>query len=290
MRARQRHQLRQGAGQELWHHPRQIPHQRKSALSDVRAGVLTALKEDVLQGKLQRRLRGGEHALEAEAQRLRHSRKRVQAAHNVVQVGLRVSSGCFLEGAGCCGGGSSIGGGGGCRHRAGGQTGRQYTHAPRVHRLPVLLERWPNCGGDCHEALQQGQQFRIRVRQRGPLGIQGGHNGGQVLGIPQRPPHRLRQRGQCVIQHAHIAPPVQQRRRRQSLQHCLKAGQKVGAGLLLQGGQGAAGRLLHVLVAVQHPPQQPLYHEVELQLPGAVRLLPVLDDPVGVATEGPASD
>lgn len=51
---------------------------------------LAALQQHVLQRELQGGLGGGQHALEAEAQRLRHARQRVQAADYVVQVRLCV--------------------------------------------------------------------------------------------------------------------------------------------------------------------------------------------------------
>ena len=68
------------------------------------------------------------------------------------------------------------------------------------------------------------------------------------------------------------------------LENEAEVGDELGAGLLLQGGKGAAGGLLHPLVAVQDPLQQLGHQRLQILL---VRLLA---HPVSVSREGPAGD
>ena len=90
--------------------------------------------------------------------------------------------------------------------------------------------------------------------------------------------------GGCNLQDQQVFMLIFVESEDQGLENEAKVRNELGAGLLLQGGECAAGGLLHPLVAVQDPLQQLRHQRLQILL---VRLLA---NPVCISRQGPAGD
>ena len=158
------------------------------------------------------------------------------------------------------------------------------TDTALVDGLTIREESFLQGRGHTRQTLQQGEQVLVVILQHIPLLYERRHQQVDVLRLVEMMTHTVRQGPDGVIEDQQVLVLIFVEGEHESLQDEAQVGDKLRAGLLLEGSEGGAGGLLDSLVAVQDPLQELRHEGLEVLL---VRLL---HHPVAIAGEGPAGD